>query len=376
MNETPSNDRERSKTVRINKHAYCYSRGTLKDFSYHHRIADLITLNDDELRKRNKKNPHKLLLMRKTNFLKFDVEVRTRDAWKNINKSLRLLDLRRIHHIRLWEPDIFFRTPLKIFLLRRILKSIIRKPSKSPIAWSIFVKCSSFANQVYQLLHRVKELKSLALAYGENYRLTNQEIKRIAPFTRISQTIRLELPAYRRVENISEFVIDPNWAPLTGLDLQRTRFGDEGASAISRNLSWKMLKVLDLSYNEIGTKGIVALASNPTWINLKELILGGNILGVIGIRALAANRSWSQLEKLQLASCNIGDEEVAGLSSNTTWKCLLELDLSQNHIKDNGVMMLAANGTWIRLKKLNLSQNLITCESAQLLAASRNWEII
>ena len=66
---------------------------------------------------------------------------------------------------------------------------------------------------------------------------------------------------------------------LTTLHLEFKRFGDGGASAISKNTTWTNLITINLSYNSIGAEGANALSKNTTWTNLSVLDLSRNKIG-------------------------------------------------------------------------------------------------
>lgn len=369
----PINDRERSKLVRINKHARLYSAQVdlHQDFCHTHQITNEIVLSSTSLRQRI---PKKFLWLRPKNMSKLWIHISTSASWQNVNKCLRRINLSQIHNLRLSEPSTDNGNYRKISLIKRILKSILRLTIRSLISFSADVICYSFIKQVYLLLKRIKAIKHLSLNYAFDYCFVSQEIKQIAPFTGKCKAIQLSLPSHRKLENISEFVTEPNWSELQGLDLWGNNIGDVGAAVLARNVTWKTMRILNLSSNKLGAEGIGKLVANSTWSNLRALYLQNNILGVRGIRALAANSSWRLLEKLDLSLNLIGDEEVKALATNVTWKNLLKLKLDLNQIQDNGVKWLAANSSWPRLEKLNLSQNVITSGGVKSLAGNASWK--
>ena len=72
------------------------------------------------------------------------------------------------------------------------------------------------------------------------------------------------------------------------------KIGDQGAIALSKNVSWTNLISLDLSYNKIGDQGGIALSENISWTNLTSgsgyLSLGRNYIGDDG--RLALTKRW------------------------------------------------------------------------------------
>ena len=56
------------------------------------------------------------------------------------------------------------------------------------------------------------------------------------------------------------------------------KIGDEGAAALSKNVSWTTLTSLNLGSNNIGAEGAAALSKNVSWTTLTSLDLPITIL--------------------------------------------------------------------------------------------------
>lgn len=136
--------------------------------------------------------------------------------------------------------------------------------------------------------------------------------------------------------------------------------GDEGAIAFADALGKnKTLKRLTLDYNRIGEQGAIAIADKLQHHPLKGLGLGSNCLGDEGAVAIA--KAGGELESLTLFRNLIGDEGAEAVAEHLFKKGKLEtLDISTNRIGVEGAQaMVDALASGSVLHSLLLSDNKI-----------------